>query len=323
MSKSVNVGDLVCVSGASGFIGTHVVETLLSHGYRVRAVVRDIKKEEGYSHLKKLPQQTGQLEFASGEFGKFDDAVKGVDAVLHLASPYLYSSPDPQKEIVDPAILGLTSMLEACAKSPSVKRVVITSSGGAVFSFPMTPNKVYGPSDWNTSSSVANGPYFYSKKMAEEAGWNFWKEHKSLFDLVVVNPVLVLGPPHSSNLNASQEMFKKIFLGESKPNPGGVALTDVRDVAKAHIIALENPNAVGKRLLCATGVTTWVNIANLMKQFYPQYPVSTGTEGEPPTWSVDTSDLKSMGMSSFISVETMVKDTFGALIQLGVVPKAY
>jgi nucleoside-diphosphate-sugar epimerase len=62
--------------------------------------------------------------------------MEGCDAVIHVASPYIYSAKDPQKEIVDPAVEGAKSVLLAAAKSPSVKRIVFTSSGGAVIHFP-------------------------------------------------------------------------------------------------------------------------------------------------------------------------------------------
>jgi hypothetical protein len=96
-----------------------------------------------------------------------------------LATPYFYSSPDPQKEIVDPAIKGVVcvliifsttylfrSILEAALKTPTMKRVVQTSSGAAMYGTPVNGHH-YTEKDWNTTSSLTNNPYFFSKKVAD------------------------------------------------------------------------------------------------------------------------------------------------------------
>jgi dihydroflavonol-4-reductase len=136
--------------------------------------------------------------------------------------------------------------------------------------------------------------YFYSKKLSEEAGWNAWNQHKDKFDFTVVNPLLVLGPTQTANLNASLKgIISKILMGEiPKLNPGTLGLTDVRDVADAHIVALENSGAVGKRLICASGTTTWKELANTMKRRFPMYPVHTEPGTDEIEWTLDTSDLE-------------------------------
>jgi len=127
--------------------------------------------------------------------------------------------------------------------------VVITSSAGAVTNFqPPEPGYVYTEKDWNTQASLTNGPYFYSKRLAEQAAWRLWEEHKDRFDLVVVNPSYVLGPPLSPFLNTSVKTAVSYLMGQvEKPMPRQVACVDVRDVALAHIIALEKDEAIGHR----------------------------------------------------------------------------
>jgi nucleoside-diphosphate-sugar epimerase len=101
--------ELISSLGAAGFIGSYVVQQLFAKGYKVRAVVRDISKEDRYAILKSFPHKDDQLEFVEGDINNADyvKILEGAHAVLHLASPYLYASPDPQKEIVDPAIKGV------------------------------------------------------------------------------------------------------------------------------------------------------------------------------------------------------------------------
>jgi len=261
-------GELICVTGASGFIGSHIIKILLQKGYRVRGVVRDLKKEEKYQHLKKFPQKEGQLEFVEADLqaGLYGSILQGCDALIHTATPYIYSAPDPQKEIVEPAVKGTVDAIQGCLDSLTVKRVIITSSGGAIFNFPTPSGYTYTPNDWNRTSSLTNNPYFYSKRLAEEAAWDLWNKNKDKIDLVVVNPLYVLGPILNNILNNSINNLKNHMMGEAKLLPGRVGIVDVRDVARAHVIALEQKDAVGKRLICSNEVVPWKNIAIELKK---------------------------------------------------------
>ena len=100
-------GSRVAVTGANGFIGSHITKQLLAKGYRVRAIVRDPSNASKVAHLKTFPHSEN-LELAKGELKEEDYRVAfaGVQAVVHTATPYLYSAPDPDKEIVQPAIEG-------------------------------------------------------------------------------------------------------------------------------------------------------------------------------------------------------------------------
>ncbi len=114
--------------------------------------------------------------------------------------------------------------------------------------FPVADGYKFTEKDWNTWSSVTNNPYFYSKKLAEEAAWNIYKEDSKAIELVVVNPLLVIGPSLSAGVNTSLEIVKGYLTGHVKqPFPGYAGFVDVRDVATAHVIAVEHPEAVGKR----------------------------------------------------------------------------
>lgn len=100
-------GSLIAVTGANGFIGTWICRKLLEKGYRVRAVVRDPANAAKVAHLKGLAHSE-RLELAKGELNEndYNSAFVGVHAVVHTATPYVYSAPDPDKDIVQPAIAG-------------------------------------------------------------------------------------------------------------------------------------------------------------------------------------------------------------------------
>jgi dihydroflavonol-4-reductase len=231
------------VTGANGFIASHVVELLLAKGHRVRGTVRSARKEKSRAGLELF-----EAELLAE--GAFDRAAEGCDAVIHTASPYVLDAKDPQKDLVDPAVQGTRNVLSACEKAKSVKRVVVTSSMAAITDQPESDH-VLTEADWNEKSSLERNPYYYSKTLAEKAGWDFVEKEKPRFDLVTINPFLVIGPSLGSSINTSNQLFVDLLAGTY---PGVMNLTwgfvDVRDVAEAHVRAVEKASAKG-RYICA------------------------------------------------------------------------
>lgn len=243
--------NVVVVTGASGFIASHIIKNLLETGYRVRGTVRALAKR-GYPHLQAL-QHSDRLTLVEADLHDataFDDVVRGASAVIHTASPYALHVADPQRDLVDPAVHGTRNVLAACARSDSVERVVLTSSMAAVTDEP-EHDSVLTEADWNEHSSLKRNPYYYSKTLAERAAWEFMDETVPGFDLVVINPYLVIGPSLSPGITPSNQLFVDLCTGTY---PGIMNLTwgfvDVRDVALAHQRAMEIATASG-RYLCA------------------------------------------------------------------------
>ncbi|NTV98997.1 MAG: SDR family oxidoreductase [Chlorobiaceae bacterium] len=241
----------VCVTGASGFIAAHILKELLENGYRVRGTVR--KKPENYPYLLSLPGAAERLELVNADLlakGSFDAAVAGCEYVIHTASPFEFNVGNPQTDLVEPAVNGTETVLESCLGSGSVKRVVLTSSIAAITDEPEN-SKVFTEKDWNTMSSLDRNPYYYSKTLAERAAWDFIMEKKPKFDLVVINPFLVLGPSLGPSISTSCETIRDFMSGVYPAimdlNWG---IVDVRDVAKAHLLAMEKIEASG-RYLCS------------------------------------------------------------------------
>lgn len=136
-----------------------------------------------------------------GAPGAFDEAIKGVDAVAHTASPFHYNFTDPVKEMLEPAYNGTTNMLKAAAATPSVKRLVITSSFASMLDMSkgMNVGKTYNDDDWNpatweeaSKSDDKSFVYCASKAIAEKAAWDFVAKEKPQFALTTLCPPLVL-----------------------------------------------------------------------------------------------------------------------------------
>ena len=255
----------VCVTGASGFIAAHITKELLAEGYHVRGTVR--KSANNYPFLLSLPGANERLELMEAELlseGSYDRAVTGCDYVIHTASPYQMNVKDPQRDLVDPAVNGTEAILESCLKSGSVKRVVFTSSIAAITD-EAENDKVFTEKDWNTMSSLERNPYHYSKTLAERDAWDFIMRKRPGFDLVVINPFMVIGPSLSPSLNTSNRIIRDLMSGVypciMDLNWGFV---DVRDVAKAHIRAMETKAAKG-RYLCAAEAMHLRELVSLLK----------------------------------------------------------
>ncbi|KAJ7766216.1 D-lactaldehyde dehydrogenase [Mycena metata] len=264
----------VLVSGANGYIAVWVVRTLLEEGYSVRGAVRSADKGK---HLTELFASYGdKFELVVvpdiTQDGAFDEAVKGVDAIEHTASPFHFQADEPA-ELIEPALKGTVGILESARKyGPSVKRVVVTSSCAAALNISTEP-QLLSELDWNNQAvkeveekgraASAASKYRTSKVLAERAAWDFVQKYKDEigWDVSVMNPPLVVGPiihdiASVDALNTSAHMMYNAF---TKPGgaAGGGCWIDVRDLALAHVRALQKEEAGGERMIIAAGAFAW------------------------------------------------------------------
>ncbi len=268
---------LILVTGGTGYIGSWVTKDLLQKGYTVRLAVRDKNKKEKYKHLIKIEGETdGTLEFWEANLlteGAYDRAAEGCASVMHLASPFTLRFDDPQKELIDPALNGTRNVLSAATKSGTVKKVVLTSSVAAVYGDNIDMKelgiKKFTEEQFNYSSSASHQPYSYSKVLAEKEAWKIQNE-QSQWKLVVINPSFVLGPSltdasNSESLNFMKDMLTgKYYMGAPDLTFGFV---DVRDVAKAHLLALESDDAEGRHILAERTENVY-GFSKLIKEQY-------------------------------------------------------
>jgi dihydroflavonol-4-reductase len=245
----------VLVTGATGFVASHTIAELLQRGYEVRGTVRSRERALREAALARLPgaERLSLVEANLLDPASFAKPAEGCAAVFHIASPYAIDVKDPQRDLVDPAVKGTEAVLSAAARA-GVRRVVLTSSLAAVTDEP--PGRALSEADWNEKSSLTRNPYYFSKVRAERAAWDFMAREKPGFDLVVINPAVVVGPSYTRALNESNKLLADMTKGVF---PGVLDLTwgfvEVRDVARAHVQALETPAAAG-RYICSGDVLT-------------------------------------------------------------------
>ncbi|KAJ0039020.1 hypothetical protein Pint_23950 [Pistacia integerrima] len=322
-------GKVVCVTGASGFIASWLVKLLLERGYTVKATVRN-PDDPKIKHLHELDGAKERLHLFKAnllEEGSFDSVVDGCEGVFHTASPVTMSANDPQTELIDPAVKGTLNVLRSCAKVQSVKRVVITSSVvSALFNGkPINPDVVVDETWFSDPSFCKESKvnllliflqlwYHLSKTLAEEAAWRFAKEKG--IDLVTLHPGFVIGPILQSTLNFSVEMIFNLINGvQTFPSPYRVV--DVRDVAYAHIQALEVPTASGRYLLVGR-VTQLCEVLKVLHEHYPTFnlPEKFKDVKNEPTYQVSNEKAKSLGIN-FRTWEVSLQDTVESFKEKG------
>ena len=248
----------VLLTGISGYIGNHCAVELLKNGYSVRGSVRSLSKSKQLTQvLKKEIDPKGNLEFCELDLlndSGWDKAMKGCDYVLHVASPFINIEPKDENEYIKPAVEGTMRALKS-AKKAGIKRVVLTSS---MVSMLDNANKSIDIdfNSWTNVKAKNVSAYAKSKTLAEKSAWDFIKSQNQdeAMELTVINPGPVFGPTLSGNLEgASIGMFKQMMSGEMPMVPqAAINMSDVRDVAKIHVLALENPKANGKRFIVTT-----------------------------------------------------------------------
>lgn len=190
-------GSLLLVTGASGFIASHVVKEALDLGYRVRGTARTTEKCQRSEKVFNSPNYETAVVAHMAEEGAFDEAVKGVDAVIHTASVLSFSA-NPN-EVIPDTIAGAVNALKAAANERSVKQFVYTSSSTAATlpkpgkKFPLLKETwndeavkaAWAPPPYNQERAFT--VYAASKTESERAVWEWAKEHKPN---LVVNTVL-------------------------------------------------------------------------------------------------------------------------------------
>jgi len=271
----------VLVTGGSGFVASHLVRQLLERGYRVHTTVRSFARSAKVRPLREMQDCfPGRLELFEADLlvdGSFGEAMRDCEIVFHVASPFLMPEKikDAQKDVVEPAVTGTRNVLGAIDGTPTVKRLVFTSTVGAIFGdyvdvMAMEGN-VLSERYFNQTSTVENNPYHYSKTMAEKVAWAA-AESQNRWQMVAVNPGLVLGPSmtpasQSGSLFLLDELFKGYFFYGAPDF--SFTVVDVRDVAAAHIAAAERPDAHGRYILAAAEMVSFFEMSQILRERFP------------------------------------------------------
>ncbi|KAI0262294.1 D-lactaldehyde dehydrogenase [Gloeopeniophorella convolvens] len=326
----------VLVSGTNGYVAVWVAQKYLEAGYSVRGTVRSATKS---AFLKDTFAKYGdRFELVVVEDitkdGAFDEAVKGVDAIAHTASPFHFNVTEPEAELITPAVKGTTGILNSALRHGStVKRIVITSSVVAVWTV-ITDSKphTFSENDWNDDAVErvkAHGKdagafhiYGASKTLAERAAWDFVAAHKSeiSWDLVTINPPYIFGPsltpaPGVDDINTSQRLVYDTLTGARKDSglKDQASWAHVKVVAEAHVRAINTPAAGDERFIVNSGAFFYQDILDAAAQLGVQN-VPRGepdsTKGIPILYNYKTTKAADiLGLKPEIPLKDMVDES--------------
>lgn len=352
--REIDKSKPVLVTGGSGYVASWIIKMLLEDGINVNATVRDPSSSEKVDHLTALAKASaGQLKLFKSDLldiGSFDESMRDCELVIHTASPFFITGiKNPEEELIRPAKDGTRNVLESAKRTPTVKRVVLTSSVAAIYGdnadIALTPGGVFTEKEWNTTSSAEHNPYQYSKTITEKEAWAIAKEQDQ-WDLLTINPGWIFGPSVSKRKD-SMSIGTMIQFGDGTYKMGVPELwhgiVDVRDVAVSHIKAGYAPEASWRHII-VSGETTLLDMANMLrKHFGDDYPFPRRQVPKFLFWLIapmrgfsrkyanrntgiqirfDNSYSKTDLSMSYIPIEQTVKEHFQQILDDGLVKKA-
>lgn len=267
------------ITGASGFIAKHIVLQALNAGHFVTGSLRSLGRVDEIREAL-VPHLTNFRNLENLAFVPLDltqdagwpEVMRGHDALLHTASPFPIGAPRTADDLIIPAREGTRRALSAAAHV-GVRRVVLTSSCAAVWEQVPTSRDAT-EADWTDPGARGVSAYTQSKTIAERLAWEIAQQ--AGLALTVINPSMVMGPPLDRHFGASAGLVQRLMSGKDPMNiDTGLGVVDVRDVARMHIAAVEDPSTAGERFIANAGTLTFQEIGLALKAAYPDRRIAT------------------------------------------------
>ncbi|KAL9450585.1 hypothetical protein AB3S75_012336 [Citrus x aurantiifolia] len=310
----------VCVTGAGGFLASWVVKLLLSRDYFVHGTAREPSDEKN-ARLYELEKASENLKLFKADLLDYDSvksAIVGCNGVFHIACPAPSTTvPNPQMELLEPAVKGTLNVLKACLEA-KVKRVIVVSSGVAVGLNPRWPKgQIMDETCWSDKEycRTTNNWYCLSKTEAESEALEFG--NKTGLDVVTICPNLVLGPLLQSKVNTSSLVLIKLLEEgyESLENKLRM-IVDVRDVAEALLLAYEKAEAEG-RYICTAHMIRARDLVDKLKSLYPNYNYPKSFTEKEDEVMLTSEKLQKLGWS-YRSLEETLVDSVESYKKVGI-----
>ncbi|KAL9447439.1 hypothetical protein AB3S75_014999 [Citrus x aurantiifolia] len=310
----------VCVTGAGGFLASWVVKLLLSSDHFVHGTAREPSDEKN-ARLYELEKASENLKLFKADLLDYDSvksAIVGCNGVFHIACPAPSTIvPNPQMELLEPAVKGALNVLKACLEA-KVKRVIVVSSGVAVGLNPRWPKgQIMDETCWSDKEycRTTNNWYCLSKTEAESEALEFGK--KTGLDVVTICPNLVLGPLLQSKVNTSSLVLIKLLKEgyESLENKLRM-IVDVRDVAEALLLAYEKAEAEG-RYICTAHMIRARELVDKLKSLYPNYNYPKSFTEKEDEVMLTSEKLQKLGWS-YRSLEETLVDSVESYKKVGI-----
>lgn len=336
----------ILVTGASGFIAKYVVSDLLKEEYKVIATVRSqekadrLKKQFGNNPNLSL-EVVADMAVPNAFDMVFENHSEEIKVVLHTASPFFVKCTEYEKELIIPAVNGTKNILESIKKYAAniVERVVITSSLAALMDIAMSRDAAlvcneesWNPVTWESCQTGGMRAYCGSKKLAEKVAWEFYNGNKDAvkFKMSTVLPVYVFGPQCfdedvTGSLNQSCELINALIQGDPQKEAAetlAAQFIDVRDVAKAHLLAFQKDEAIEQRLIVSNGQFTFQDVIDQLNEDFPQLrskiPVGKPGEGKKEHskfFSLDNTKSREILGFAFKSFKETIDDSASQILR--------
>ena len=276
----------VLLTGISGWIAKHTAIELLNAGYEVLGTIRNNNLVDQTKQTISKYASTEKLSFVELDLLKDDgwnEAAKGCRYIFHVASPFPMKVSSNRENLLPVAVDGTLRVLNA-GLNAGVEQIIKTSSIVAMFRKPNRTNPyTFGENDWSDENWIEGvSDYFLSKTKAEKAAWKLMESKGLKNKLTTINPGGVFGDALDKKGGTSIEYIRQFMKGKFPGAPKfAVLISDVKDIAKAHVACIGNNKVGGRRLIVGKDVKRLVELSQLIAEAMPEYKKKLPTKELP------------------------------------------